>query len=182
MIAATSHRFGAPASLFGQLQELRDARTFEHIWLDGTWLDDGIELRRDHEAIDALTRVAVETDCPERARRALQLAIRLLRLHANCGCTALQQVRASLDYVLLLAEQIEIQLAQQDFLDDPILIARLATLRLHAGILGRLEREQYGDGRAAQGEGLSAYANSPAALRVRARVLRDAQRLLDDGA
>lgn len=179
MIAATPHRLGTPASLFGHLHDLRDKRGFEHIWLDATWLDDGIELRRDHEAIDALTRVAIETDCTQRARTALQLAIRLLRLHANCGCAALQQVRASLDYVLLLAEQVEMQLARQDFLDDPILIARLATLRLHASILGRLEREYYGDARH-HGEGPSAYAHAPAALRLRARLLREAQRLLDD--
>ncbi|MGB1559918.1 MAG: hypothetical protein ACPHN2_00320 [Sinimarinibacterium flocculans] len=139
------------------------------------------ELARDHRALGALAVVAAETDSVERARGALTLAIRLLRLHAGCGSPALKPARTSLDYTLLLAGQLEAQMAQQDFLDDPILIARLRSLRWR---VGELQRAESGYEAAAEVRERSAppYARSAHARRTRAKLLRDARRLIDSAA
>lgn len=168
MIGATSHRGPGPEPVTAKpAQPQPDAEE---------------ELARDHRALGALAVVAAETDSVERARGALTLAIRLLRLHAGCGSPALKPARTSLDYTLLLAGQLEAQMAQQDFLDDPILIARLRSLRWRVGELQRAESGYEAAAAEVRERSAPPYARSAHARRTRAKLLRDARRLIDSAA
>lgn len=168
------------ASLVAQFEALRSVDRFRDIWVDGLWLDDACELRRDHDAIEALMRVAATSDAIDQVRTALSLAIRLFQLHAQSDCPALHALRASIDYVLLLSEQIGADLADQRTVDDPAMITRIANLQLHLNLLCAIEREHCDDRQLLRSESRRSQAGfGEHRLRLRNRLLREARGFLE---
>ncbi len=172
------------SSLMRHLQALQRPQGFRDIWMDAAWLDDGLELRRDQEALSALLDIASRSEDVEQTRTALHFAIALFRLHADSGCPRLDPLRAALECMKLIAEQLEAEMDAGSTLDDPAVLMQIASLKLHLGTLAMLENEPM---EAPQRPRLPPpavaakrrpFAGSHARLRQRSELLRNAHRFL----
>jgi hypothetical protein len=113
--------------------------------IDGAWLDDLIELRRDHESIRSLILIASRADAHARQHEALSLCIELFRLHVRIerSIPGIQALASSIECVLLLMEQLESILHSAEPADDALLMTGLCSLREHLEVLLPAEDDCY---------------------------------------
>lgn len=150
--------------------------------LDGVWLDDLIELRRDHQVLKSLMRLASdEADAADRGRTALSLCIELFSLHVRAErmVPGVQELDPAVEGVQLLMEQLDSMLRSAEPVDEPLLLTRVCTLDEHLSLLFQAEDDCYNTwSRPPATGGTRALPLDPDLCRRRSTLLYEADNLL----